>query len=158
MNIYLSHEIDVDAPAEAVWSIVADYSLDPRWRTGVVQMVPTPLGTVRAGTRTSEDLRLAGKSWHNDGEVVEVDPGRSFTWRTTSGADARGGRTVEPLDGGRCRLRLDLVVRPNGVERLMAPVLRRMIDRNQRTDLQRLRELAEGRVADQAGPTPATAS
>ncbi len=113
-------------------------NLDPEWRTGVLSMVATPHGAVEVGTRTVEQLRLAGKTWRNDGEVLAVDPGRSFRWRTTEGADAHGGR---------CVVRMELHVEPHGAERLMAPLLRRMLDRNLRGDLERLRALAQARAA-----------
>lgn len=139
----LCEEIDIARPADEVWALVADYARDPEWRTAVVAMVPTPAGLVRPGTTTAEALRLAGKTWHNDGEVAEVEPGTRFTWRTTEGADAHGSRAVVPLGEGTCRVRLELTVRPHGAERLMAPVLRRMLARNLAADVQALRRLAE---------------
>jgi hypothetical protein len=37
------HEsIVIDRPAAAVWALVADYDVDPRWRTGVSTMNPQP--------------------------------------------------------------------------------------------------------------------
>jgi len=40
-------------------------------------MVPTPAGPVRVGTTTAEEMKVAGKTYRNDGEVVAVDPGVS---------------------------------------------------------------------------------
>lgn len=150
MNIIdLTRDIHIAQPAAAVWSVMADYSRDPEWRTGVTAMVPSPPGPVQPGTTTAETIRLGGKTWHNDGEVTEVVPGQSFSWRTTTGADAHGSRSVEPLGARDCRVRLELHVRPRGFERVLAPMLRRMLDRNLRGDLERLAAITGtvGRVA-----------
>jgi uncharacterized membrane protein len=94
-----------------------------------------------------EELRLAGKTWRNEGEVLEVEPGRRLRWRTVEGADAHGLRAVEALGADRSLARLELVVQPHGAEVLMVPMLRRMLDRNLRGDLVRLRELVKARTA-----------
>jgi uncharacterized membrane protein len=140
-TIQLNERIDVDCPAGALWAVVADYERDPEWRTDVVTMAPRPGGIVMDGTTTAEVLRFAGRTWHNDGEVVSVSPGRRFEWRTTRGADANGARSVEPLPDGRSRVQLSMEVRTHGFERLLTPLTRRMLRRTLAADLRRLREL-----------------
>lgn len=142
-RITLTDEIELDVPATTAWEVVADYARDPEWRTGVVAMVPDPGGPVRPGTTTAEELRLAGQTWRSDGLVTDVDDGRSFRWRTTSGADAHGARAVVPLGAVACRVRLELEVTPHGPERLLAPLLARLLRRNLRRDLERLREVVD---------------
>lgn len=143
--ITLTASIDVDVPAGPAWNLVADYQRDVEWRHGVECMVPTPLGLVVVGTTTSEDIRVAGRRYHNDGEVTSVIPERRFEWHTTSGARASGARTVEPLGPDRSRVTLELRVEPSGVERLLAPLLRRILGRTLVSDLARLRVLMESR-------------
>jgi len=48
-------------------------------------MVPTPAGPVRVGTTTAEEMKVAGKTYRNDGEVVAVDPGWSAPGSAESG-------------------------------------------------------------------------
>jgi uncharacterized protein YndB with AHSA1/START domain len=140
----------IDRPAEAVWAIVADYGRDPEWRAGVETMAPDPAGEVRLGTTTAEVMHLAGRTYHNDGEVTDVEPGARFAWRTTSGADADGSRAVRPLDEGRCEVTLVLNVRAHGAQRLLQPLLVSMLRRGQRADLARLADLVERGVAASA--------
>ena len=147
MSIQLSTAIEVEQPPSVVWDVVADYDHDPAWRKGVETMDPSPHGPVAPGTTTREVLRMAGRTYRNDGEVIDVEPGRCFSWRTTSGAVARGSRTVEPIGSHICRVRLELEVQPQGAERLMAPMLRRMLARNLEADGRRLAELLEDRAA-----------
>lgn len=109
-------------------------------------MVPTPAGPVRVGTTTAEEMKVAGKTYRNDGEVVAVDDGTRFEWRTTAGAVAHGARQVTPLDGDRCYVRLELHVTPTGLNRLLAPMLKTMLDRTLAGDVERLRTLVEAEV------------
>lgn len=144
--IAITCETDIDRPAAEVWAVLADYGRDPEWRQGVTTMAPDPAGLVRVGTTTAEEMHFAGQTRHNDGEVIAVDPGRSFRWRTVTGADAEGSRTVTPLEERRCQVRLELVVRPHGFEALLAPMLGRMLRRTVAADLVRLQALVEATV------------
>ena len=125
----------IDAPADSIWSVLADYSRDPQWRTGVVSMTTEPGGAADVGTTTHEVIRVAGRTYRNDGVIDRVVPGCSIEWHTTSGAEAHGVRTVRGLEPGRCEVTLELHVVPHGVNRLLAPVLRRVLRSNLRRDL-----------------------
>ena len=142
-TITLIHEIDIDAPAAAAWRVVADYTHDVDWRSGVVRMAPTPTGPVQVGTTTAEEMKVAGKTYRNDGEVIAVEPGVRFEWRTTAGAVANGSRQVTPTDAARCRVRLELHVTPTGLNRLLAPMLTKVLDKGLASDVERLREIVE---------------
>lgn len=141
---------EIDRPAAAVWDVVSDYRLDPQWRRGVQTMDPDPGGPVVTGTTTREVLRLGGRTYRSAGVVDAVAPGRSFIWHTTSGAEAAGVRTVEVLDGDRCRVVLELRVVPKPSERLLVPILRRMLARNLRRDLVRLTQRVDELAATHA--------
>lgn len=133
----------IEAPADHVWAVLADYDRDPEWRSGVETMAPQPSGPVTPGTTTAEVLHLGGRTYRNDGVVTHVAPGETFRWRTTTGADADGSRTVRPLGDDRTEAMLVLDVRPHGVERLLQPVLVRMLRRTMTRDLGRLATLVE---------------
>ena len=153
-DISLTCSAEVDRPAAAAWAAVADYRRDVEWRTGVLAMAPDPPGPVGPGTTASEDIRVAGRTWHNDGLVTELVPGVRFAWRTTSGADAEGSRTVEPLGPDRCRVTLTLTVRPHGAERLIRPLAARQLRRDLARDLARLGRLL-ATDADRTAPVDA---
>jgi len=136
-TIAFSAESEAPVPAERAWSVLADYSRDADWRHQVTSMVPTPLGPAEPGQTTAEVMRFAGRTLHNDGEVVTAGPGLRFTWRTTSGVDAEGAREVHPLGPDRCRIVLRTRVRPSGAERYYAPLARIVLQRGLRKDLRR---------------------
>jgi uncharacterized membrane protein len=142
-------EIVIERPAQVVWEVLADYGNDVLWRKGVTSMVPTPAGVVQAGTTTDEHMRVAGGAYHNVGVVTQVGPGLRFAWRTTSGADADGSRTVTATAAGACLVRLELNVRVHGAQRLAAPLFRATLRRTLTGDAGRLRALVET-----AGATP----
>lgn len=141
--IRLRRSLSVSASLDQVWAILADYDQDPRWRAGVSAMHPVPHGPVVPGTRTIEHLRTAGRSMVNEGLVLVVTAGadvRSFTWRTTSGAQAEGSRTVAVVDLG-CEVVLELRVRTTGFDRALAPLFSLVLGRALTADLRRLRTL-----------------
>ncbi len=148
----ITESIVVEAPAAAVWAVVADYGRDVEWRTGVLEMRPEPAGELRAGTTTQEVIRLGGRTYRNAGLVTRVLPGTRLEWRTTEGAQASGSRTVEPRGSGRCEVTLELRVVPSGVERVLAPVLRRMLGRNLRGDLVRLAGIVQASALPEGRP------
>ncbi len=140
-NIELCVQGEVDRPADEVWSVVGDYRRDQEWRAGVATMDPSPPAPARPGQTTDEHLRFAGRDYRSGGVVETVGPGRTLTWRTTSGVDAEGRRTVEELPGGRCRVRLETTVRPHGMDRVFAPMLGVLLRRRLAGDLRRLAAL-----------------
>lgn len=141
-GIELAQEVDVLIGPAGAWDLIADYSNDVSWRR-VIEMTATPSGVVRVGTTTSEIIDVMGRVWHNDAVVTAVSHGVRFDWRTTSGATASGSRSVRPIRGGGCRIRLELNVEPHGLHRLGAPYVRRVLARLLRSDLDRLRDLLQ---------------
>lgn len=139
--ITIIRERAIHQPARQVWRVLGDYRRDPDWRTGVTTMTIDRDPPV-VGARTVEHLELGGRRYRNVAELTDVTD-LAISWRTVEGARASGARSVRPLDSGGCLARLELVVTPAGAERLLAPVLARMLRRNMAADLVRLAELAE---------------
>src|SRR5689334_1712241 len=133
----------IERPVSDVWSVLADYRRDTEWRSGVTEMTST-CHPVRPGAETSETMQAGGRTCRNRGVVDEVVEQRILAWHTVEGVEAYGRRSTAAVDGGRTTVRLELAVRPRGVERLMAPILRRMLQRNLEGDLGRLADLVVG--------------
>ncbi len=156
VTIIESHHLQ--APADAVWDVLARYDLDPQWRRGVLSMTPSPPGPATPGTTTVEEMKVGGRRYTNVGEVRAVVPGREVRWRTVEGAEAHGSRSVVP-DGDGCTVTLELHVTPHGFERLLAPVLAKVLRRTMCDDLRRLERLvAERRPSTVGGHTTVTSS
>lgn len=139
--------IELDASLERVWSVIADYTLDPTWREGV-QMRQEPPGLVREGTQTFEALRMLGSLHHTEAVVHDVHPGRSFRFRSRDGR-VSGSRELEP-SGASTRLTVTLRVQPPVSLALFTPLLGLMFRRRVQRDLARLRALVEAGGAQAA--------
>lgn len=158
MHFEASIELDVDAAT--AWRVLGDHRRDPDWRHEVVSMIPTPDGPAQVGTTTVEVARVLGSTFTTPGAVVAVDPGRRMAWCATSDAiDAAGERIVEPLGGGRCRVRLTYELRGKGATRLAMPLLSWAFRRSVRRNLRGLPAIATEPAATQPRtPQPGTRS
>lgn len=145
--------IDLDASPAAVWSVIADYSRDPEWREGV-RMRVEPVGLVRDGTITHEQLRMFGSWQPTVARIRDVEPGRTFRFVSEDGK-VDGTRTIEPTPQG-SRLTVRLRVSVPGALALFAPLLGWLFRRRVRRDLLRVRRLVE--VAPAQPVTPAVAA
>jgi hypothetical protein len=58
MKIIVS--IAIACPAESVFEFASDYTRDPAWRAGVIEMSQTPTGRPQLGTQTLEVARFFG--------------------------------------------------------------------------------------------------
>ena len=143
-QIEIEVSVDVDVPAERAWQVVASYGYDAVWRVGVESMTQDPPtgGTVVDGTRTVERYRILGTRTVNVARIFDLDPGRSFSWRTVSGTDAEGTRAVVPLGPDRCRIVLRTLSRPSGgLETVLRPLVARALRRSLTTSTGRLADL-----------------
>ncbi len=94
-----AHSIEIDAPAATVWTVFSDVTRWPEWTASVNTVVPLDGPELAVGTRFAiTQPRLPKLVW----EVTEVDPGRAWTWRSSSfGTTTVAWHDVAPLDGGR---------------------------------------------------------
>ena len=155
MTINASRRLDC-RPADA-WTVLSDYRRDPEWRRGVTTMTATT-NPATAGTETLEVMRFGGRTYRNRG-IVDLVDGHRLEWHTVEGAEAHGSRAAEALGDGSTQVDLTVAVRPRGVERLLAPLLRRMLQRNLERDLVRLAGLIASEATDRrAQPVAASPS
>lgn len=144
--IKLNVSIEIAHPAAEIWRIVADFGQDPRWRAGVTTMAPDPPGLVVPGTTTDEAVSFGGRVYYTGSVVTSVVPGTEFSWRMTSGIEGEGGRSVVPLDAGRCLVSVRLRIRLRGLRRLRAPFIRRALRHKLQQDVRRLGDLVIARA------------
>jgi Polyketide cyclase / dehydrase and lipid transport len=139
--VTFARRLDLDVPSDDAWAVVADYRRDPEWRGGVRTMQPLPDGAVVASTTTTEVLRFAGRTYRIPGRVVELrdaGPERTIVWEATK---AHGRRGVVATGARTCRVELDLHLHLGPSERLMAPLLVRLMRRRLDGDVARLATL-----------------
>lgn len=107
---HLRTSIDISAPTQRVWPLIADFANWPTWGPSV-RTVSSDAATVAAGVRGTiqTPMRLTVRF-----EITAVVPGRSWTWRV-AGIPATGHHLEATAPG---RSRLTFTVHP-----LLAPYL-----------------------------------
>ena len=97
--------IDIDAPPEVVWPVMADGERWPEWTASVTSVRRLDKGPLRIGSRALiRQPRFPLAVW----TVTALEPGRRFVWRSgMPGMWVYGDHAVEPLARGtRATLRL----------------------------------------------------
>lgn len=120
--------VDISAPPEMVWSVMADL---PRWQewSGTVQSFAWVEGdSLRQGATAR--LRLRGAPGATVWTVTQVEEGRSFAWESRiRGVESVATHLIEPVAGGS---RVTLAVEQIG---LMATLFRPMLSRVSKQNL-----------------------
>lgn len=130
-------------PAD-VFAVLRDYTQDPRWRQGVLDMRPQPPGPATAGTSTDEVVRFLGITTRTPGQVVAMRPDEALAWQARGKRmTASGTRRVEAAHDG-ARVTLETEIRLHGWWRVVEPVLALVYGRQLRGDLARLKALVDG--------------
>lgn len=98
--------MDIEAGADQVWAVLVDIGHWPSWNPTVTSVRPLQDGPFGLGsTAEVRQPKLPQATWR----VSRYESGERFEWITTSpGVTTRADHHVEPLDGGRSHLTLEL--------------------------------------------------
>jgi hypothetical protein len=148
MRTELSAERVIDAPAEVVYHLIADYREHHR-PEGFLPPVFTELvverGGVGAGTEIRFSMKLAGRLQTATARVTEPEPGRVLI---ETGPGVQTTFTVDPEPGQRARVRFDTVLEAGGLAGLLARLVApRMLRPVYADELARLERLARSHPA-----------
>ena len=97
-HMQYEQSIDIDAPPERVWEILADVERWPEWTESMTTVERTDDGPFGVGsTATVKQPRLRPA----DFVVTTFEPGRSFEWESKApGVTSIGDHRVESRAGG----------------------------------------------------------
>lgn len=142
MKIIVS--IAIACPVESVFEFVSDYTRDPAWRAGVIEMSKTTSGCSQVGTHTLEVARFFGRKMTTPAEVTKYEPGREIDFAGVMAKKIRvsGSRTVEEVNG-QTRYTYQANVEGHGFLRPLSPLLVLILRRRFLGDLRRLKALLE---------------
>lgn len=102
----------INAPPEAVFAAAIDFANAPQRITGIKKMEMLTQGPVGVGTRFRETRVMFGKEATETMEVVDFQPGRSYTLAAAScGCEYRTVVSVRP-DGSGSEVTFDFSGRP----------------------------------------------
>jgi uncharacterized membrane protein len=97
-------EVEVDAPQDRVWRVVADPRNLPRWDRHVVAVRGVPEGGLRVGTEYVTDLRFMGIAARLRARVLQLESPRFSRIKLSGILDAIVETRLEPIRGDRTRL------------------------------------------------------
>ena len=127
-------EIDVDAPAAAIWAFVDDPSRYLHFMSGITRWEVVSEEPTGLGARYRMLMRVGSAEVGGLIEVVEWDPPCDFAWTSVTGVDQRGRWRIRELDDGRSKVEFRFAYGivgggPAGwiTELSAAPVLRRQM-------------------------------
>ena len=105
--MHLTSSIDIEAPLDRVWAILADLAAYPEWNPFTTRVE----GTLAVGEKLRLQVILGGKPQERTHIVSRVEPNVALCWtiRTKQPWLIRGERckTLEALPGGRTRYKND---------------------------------------------------
>jgi uncharacterized membrane protein len=106
-----TREVEIDAPAAAVWAILEDVRRMPELSPSTVE-VDAPPALRAVGDRFEQVVRLGGKRFRSEWEVTSIDPGRrlAIAGSVLPGTRYEMDEVVSPTgaDGARTTLRLTM--------------------------------------------------
>lgn len=109
-KVFYSTEIEINADAEAVYGVIADFGNYHRWNPWLIQAQ----GQCREGEIVDVTVRLGAKTMKVKHKVLEVVPGKRLRWCDmgwfTLFAYGERSRSIEALPGGGVRYRNELPI------------------------------------------------
>lgn len=139
-GMHYKEAIDINAPPERVWAILADLESWPTWTESISKVELIDDGPLREGQRARVSVKGApAGTW----TVATVTPGREFSWTFRApGLKTRATHDIEPADSGS---RVTLGVEQTGPATIfMRPWLNRVNRRNVAMEAAGLKRAAEG--------------
>jgi uncharacterized protein YndB with AHSA1/START domain len=133
-------------PVSDVFAYVTDPAKLPTWQTNTVSATPERGETVGLGTRIREVHRgPGGKELESLVEVSEFEPFRTFALHVIEGALPIDAHIfLEPSDGS-TRMLLTVHGQPNGLMRIVQPLLRVALRRQFKAHCATLKRVLEER-------------
>ena len=132
-------------PADAIFPWVAEPDRWDAWNgmSGGRWLTPGPIGV---GSRTEATMRIGPFRRLTRWEIIEYQPGQLVTFRTLPGGpvDWTGSFAFEAAGSG-TTVKAWGDVQPNGMLRLLEPLMRAELPKEEAAELGRLKELLEGR-------------
>jgi len=137
----ITQEIEVEVPVATAYNQWTQFEEFPRFMEGVDSVAQLD------DTLLHWAATVAGKSAEWDAKILEQRPNERIVWESIDGKQTRGAVSFEPTDAGaKTRIRLHMSYKPEGISEQAGSVIG--LDRRRiRGDLERFRELIEGRRA-----------
>jgi uncharacterized membrane protein len=98
MAIRVERTVNINAPPELVWSVMADVERWPEWTESMKSVERLESGEFGVGSKAKLKIRRSPNA--NIWTVTELTANRSFTWETNSGGVKGVASHLIEADGG----------------------------------------------------------
>ena len=148
MEVAVETEIEIDRPRQEVAAYATDPDTAPKWYENIESIEWKTPRPVRVGSKMDFVARFLGRRIAYTYEVKELIPNERLVMGTTSGPFSME-TTYTWSDGpaGATRMKLRNRGTPRGFSKLVAPFMGRAMRRANKKDLERIKQLLEGRSA-----------
>lgn len=102
----LNESVKIDAPPEAVWEAIIDFTQYPEYIEGMTRWEPVGEVNQAVGDRFRMLLKVGSAEVGGLIEIVERVDGRDIAWTSITGIDQRGRWRVRPLENGGTKLQM----------------------------------------------------
>jgi uncharacterized membrane protein len=130
--------VEVSVPVREAYNQWTQFEEFPEFMEGVEEVKQID------DTHVHWRAEVAGDELEWDAEITEQTPDQRIAWKSTQGADHAGVVTFHRLDEGQTKVNLQLDYEPDGVAEKAGDLLG-VLDRRVQGDLDRFKELIEGR-------------
>lgn len=141
----IQQSILIDAPLEAVFAYISDYTHDREWRRGVIHVEQTPPPPSRLGTHTQEVFQCLGIRFTICAEVTQFKANTVIGFTALDSAFPLWGQRMVKRDATAVRVTYALTVRLHGVYGWLRPLIVWQIDHQLQQDLRKLKYTLEQR-------------
>lgn len=142
-SIRIEHSLEIERPRAEVFDFMSDHDHLPAWTVGVKRAKQTTPGPIGVGTTYAVVGRTLGRRVESTYELIEFEPSTRFAGRMESRLFSIDETYQFEGDGDQTTVRLTADATPRRFMRLLAPLLGVAVDRQIKTDHQRLKTILE---------------
>ena len=137
----IEDSIEVNVPVTTAYNQWTQFEEFPRFMEAVEEVRQLD------DTHLRWAAEIAGKRQEWEAEITEQRPDERVAWRSTSGTHNAGVVSFEPVDGSRTRVTVQMEYETEGLAERAGGALG-VPERQVKQDLERFKELIEGRGAE----------
>lgn len=140
----MTAERTIHLPAGEVAEFFFDASNNPKWQNGMVSCEWLSDPPIAVGSTYVQLARFMGRDVKSTFVVTDFEPGRMIRIETIeSSFPIQVERKVEPIDESTCRVRADITGGPEGVLKVLTPLMAGRAQKSVDADYDRLVQLLE---------------
>lgn len=147
--IRVENSVVIHRPVSDVFAFVTDATNDPQWHTDAVNATKTSEGPIGVGTTFTVEISFMGRRdayWR----VVELEPDRRAVIDVTAPPfNPTLTYLFEPVSGS-TRFTRRIEVEPRGYVKVLAPLVRRMMEKRNASFMPKLKAALEGSSSESA--------